>query len=85
MGHSIFKAYTPPPLSLRDCLVNGQIDLACYRVYSKRTYGDDYIDTDTMRNTRKRKASVDHDEPKKKKGEMKRSVKHHPIYEEYRT
>jgi hypothetical protein len=38
-----------------------------------------------MMNTRKRKASVNHDEPKKKKRETKRSVKHHPIYEEYRT
>jgi hypothetical protein len=79
MGHTISKAYTPPPLSLRDCLVNGQIDLARYRVYSKRTYGDDYIDTDAMMNTRKRKASVDDDEPKKKKRETKRSVKRHPI------
>jgi hypothetical protein len=67
MGHSISKAYTPPPLSLRDCLVNGQIDLACCQVYSKSTYGDDYIDTDVMMNIRKRKASVNPAGPKKKK------------------
>ena len=78
MGHSISKAYIPPPLSLRDCLIDGQIDLARYRLYSKRTYGDDFIDTDAMINERKRKAYDKPTGPKKRK-RQKRSIKRHPI------
>ena len=44
MGNEISQAYTPPPLTLRDCLVDGQIDLARYRLYAKRTYEDEYED-----------------------------------------
>ena len=78
MGQSISKAYTPPPLSLRDCLVDGQIDLAKYRVYSKRTYGNDFIDTNGMMKNMKRKANAKPCGPKKRK-RYKRSVKRHPI------
>ena len=46
MGQNISTSYTPSPISLHDCQVDGQIDLTKYRIYSKRTYGkDDYINT----------------------------------------
>ena len=35
MGQDISKAYTPPPLSFRDCLVDGRIDVSRYMVYSQ--------------------------------------------------
>ena len=36
MGQSISKASSAPPLTLRDCLVNGRIDLTRYRLYARR-------------------------------------------------
>ena len=46
MGHNFAKAHSPPPFSLHDCLLDGRIDLACYKLYSKRNYDndDDYKD-----------------------------------------
>ena len=52
--------------------------MARYRLYSKRTYGDDFIDTDAMINQRKRKAYDKPTGPKKRK-RQKRSIKRHPI------
>ena len=44
MGQDISKAYTPPPLSLWDCLLDGHNNLAKYRLYSKRNKTHGYID-----------------------------------------
>ena len=74
MGQNISSSYTPPPISLHDCLIDGQIDLAKYRIYSKRTYDDDYIPTDDL----KRKSNDDEHGPSKRT-KYCRSVKRHPI------
>ena len=44
MGNDISQAYTLPPLTLRDCLVDGQIDLAQYQLHAKCAYEDEYED-----------------------------------------
>ena len=54
MGQEISQSYTPPPLSFRDCLVDGQIDLTRYRLYARRQYEDDY-DVVLPSNSKKRK------------------------------
>ena len=38
MGQDISKAFTPPPLSFCDCLVNGQINLARYIVINNAIF-----------------------------------------------
>ena len=55
MGNDISQACTQPPLTLRDCLVDGQIDLARYQLYAKRAYEDKYEDTIQSR-SKKRKS-----------------------------
>ena len=42
MGQEISQSYTPPPLTLRDCIIDGQIDLARYRLYARRVYENEY-------------------------------------------
>ena len=42
MGQSISKASSAPPLTFRDCLVNGRIDSTCYRLYARHQYEDIY-------------------------------------------
>ena len=37
MGQDISKSITPPPLTLQDCLTNGQIDLPRYLYYRRRS------------------------------------------------
>jgi len=44
MGQEISISYSPPPLTLRDCLVDGQIDLTRYRLYARRVYDNEYTD-----------------------------------------
>ena len=48
MGQDISKSYIPPPLSLRDCYVDGEIDLVRYRLYRRRTYKNLFIDVEAM-------------------------------------
>ena len=48
------KSYTPPPLSLQDCLVDGRIDPARYRMYSKKMYTSDYIDIEALKHNNKK-------------------------------
>ena len=73
MGQSISKASSTPPLTLRDCLVNGRIDLTRYRLYARRQYEDIY-DRKKYSSEKKRK----HDDIGIKK-KVKRSVKKHNI------
>ena len=78
MGQEISQAYTPPPLSLRDCLVDGSIDLARYRIYCKRAYEDEYEDIHQSILKRKKSNTPPKSNPKKKR--TKRSIKkHHDI------
>ena len=76
MGNDISKAFTPPPLTLRDCLVDGQIDLARYRLYVRRTYEDEYED---IHQTRLNKSKPVEEPPKKKRKKTTRSIKRHNI------
>ena len=41
MGYDISQSCTPPPLTLIDCLVDVQIDLARYRLCARRTCEDE--------------------------------------------
>ena len=49
----ISQAYAPSPLTLRDCLVDGQIDLTRYRLCTRRVYDSEYSDL-LIFNTKKR-------------------------------
>ena len=73
MGQNISKACAPPPLSLRDCIVNGKIDLTCYRLYTRRHYDHEY-EQKKLSSTIKRKLNESQPKPK-----SARSVKRHVI------
>ena len=79
MGQTISKSYTPPPLCLRDCLIDGHIDLAKYRLYSKRTYDDEYVDVENLQKENLKRKAYNEEGPTKKKAAHNRSVKRHPI------
>ena len=53
MGQQISQAYTPPPLTLRNYLIDGQIDLTRCRLYARRVYDNEYSDS-LIFNTKKR-------------------------------
>ena len=74
MGQEISQAYTPSPLTLSDCLVNGKIDLTRYRLYSRRVYENEYEDS-VIFNSNKRKQYETESKARKKI----RSVKRHHI------
>jgi hypothetical protein len=74
MGQEISQAHTPPPLTLRDCIVNGKIDLTRYRLYSRRVYENKYEDS-VIFNSNKRKQYETESKARKKI----RSVKRHHI------
>ena len=46
MGQDVSKSITPPPLSLQDCLINGQIDIIRYIYYRSKI--DDMIKIDEV-------------------------------------
>ena len=76
MGQQNCKTYTPPPLSLQDCLVDGRIDPARYRMYSKKMYTSDYIDNEDLNHNNK-KRNIDELDIHPIKKEVFRSVKKH--------
>ena len=78
MGQDFAKAHTPPPLSFRDCLIDGRIDLARYKLYSKRNYEDDYDHLNSFLYEKKRKRDTKPKSTNKKKRKQ-RSVKRHSI------
>ena len=73
MGQDISKSFTPPPLSFRDCLVDGRIDITRYRIYARRQYEDAYNDPNFSTKSKRK-----HDESETKK-KVNRSVKRHII------
>ena len=82
MGQDISKAYTPPPLSFRDCLVDGRIDVARYMVYSQSLQFDE--ETDDLEelihsNNKKRDNESSVFPSNKKSRNISRSIKRHPI------
>ena len=38
MGQDISKAFTPPPLTFRDCVIDGRVDVAKYMIYSQSIF-----------------------------------------------
>ena len=74
MGQEISQAYSPPPLTLRDCLVDGQIDLTRYRLYARRVYENEY-ENSIISNSNKRKQY----ETESKARKVIRTVKRHHI------
>ena len=74
MGQEISQAYSPPPLTLRDCLVDGQIDLTRYRLYARRVYENEY-ENSIISNSNKRKKY----ETESKARKVIRTVKRHHI------
>ena len=82
MGQDISKAYTPPPLSFRDCLVDGRIDVSRYMVYSQSLQNEE--ETDELEelihlNSRKRDNENSTISSNKKAQKATRSIKRHPI------
>jgi hypothetical protein len=73
MGQEISKSYTPPPLSFHDCLVDGQIDLTRYHIYTRRQYGDEFDDILPPTSTKRKHAETT------SKPRVSRSVKKHII------
>ena len=61
MGANFSKDITPPPLTLRDCLINGQINLPMYYYY--RCHLDHYMkytsQLDLLRKKRKKRSFQD--------------------------
>ena len=55
MGQDISKAFTPPPLTFRDCLIDGCIDVAKYMIYSQSIIEEETLDIEEFSNTNKRK------------------------------
>jgi len=77
MGQDLSKAYTPPPLTFRDCLVDGRIDVAKYMIYNESMLEEELLDSNEVSNNNKRKLShEDSDTSTKKK---KRSIKRYPF------
>ena len=60
MGQDISKAFTPPPLTFRDCVIDGRVDVAKYMIYSQSIFEEETLDMEEFMNTNKRKWS-DHD------------------------
>ena len=79
MGQDISKAVTPPPLSFRDCLIDGRIDVAKYMIYSQSIFEEDTFDMVEFSNCNKRKR-YDHDSvTSSNKKARQRSAKRFPI------
>ena len=77
MGQDISKSYIPPPLSLRDCYVDGEIDLVRYRLYRRRTYKNLFIDVKAMIKKNKKRKLNNTMTVSSKKSRAPRSVKRH--------
>ena len=81
MGQDISKAHTPPPLSFRDCLVDGRINMARYMVYSQSIFEEDFNDVEDIliSNHKKRNHDNENVAASNKKTRKRRSIKRYPI------
>ena len=77
MGQDISKSITPPPLTLTDCLVNGQIDTVRYTYYRRRK--DDIQNSNYIISNITSKKRIFDALPTSKKLNTKRSVKRHKL------
>lgn len=78
MGQDISKAFTPPPLTLRDCLVDGRIDVAKYMIYSQSIIEEDIVETEEFLNSNNKRKRNDHDSAAKS-NKKARSTKRFPV------
>ena len=82
MGQNISKSISPPPLTLQHCLVDGELDLARYVYFKRRSDELDSSFTDKMfsYNSKKRRYyDIDDEDCSKKSNESHRSVKKHKL------
>ena len=81
MGQDISKAHAPPPLSFRDCLVDGRIDMARHVACSQSMFEEDLNDVkDTLiSNNKKINHHNDNVFSSNKKARKRRSIKRYPI------
>ena len=81
MGQDISKAHTPPPLSFRDCLVDGRINMARYMVYSQSIFEEDFNDVEDILISNRKKRNHDNENvaASNKKTRKRRSIKRYPI------
>ena len=77
MGQDISKSITPPPLTLTDCLVNGQIDTVRYTYYRQRK--DDIQNSNYIISNITSKKRIFDALPTSKKLNTKMSVKRHKL------
>ena len=78
MGQDISRSIGPPPLTLTDCLVNGQIDTVRYTYYRRRI--DDMQNSNyIISNITSKKRRIDA-LPTTRKLNAKRSVKRHKLF-----
>ena len=74
MGQDISKSITPPPLSLQDCVYNGELDIARYTHYRRQL--DDQLHHDHFFYQRKRKHFSDHHDIVPKTKRIRRVKRH---------
>ena len=79
MGQGISSAVTPPPLTLRNCLINGRFDVAKYRWYRRSRDLYKELEEDCTRSRKRKHSQVFEDINKKKKQTRIRSIKRHKL------
>ena len=80
MGQTISSSITPPPLTLQDCFVDGQIDISRYLYYRRRS--DDIILSCVERRKRLRRRRMRHSTQMiiNTYERAKRSIKRHALF-----
>jgi hypothetical protein len=61
MGQDISKAFTPPPLTFRDYVIDGCVDVAKYMIYSQSIIEEETLDMEEFLNTNHKRKCYDHD------------------------
>ena len=57
MGQDMSKAFTPPPISFRDCFVDGRVDVAKFTIYAESMNEEELFETNEFSNNNERKRS----------------------------
>ena len=81
MGQDISKAFTPPPLTFRDCFVDGRVDVAKFMIYneSMNEDEDDLFELLDFVKNKKRKRS-DQEDSANSSTKRTRSIKRFPFF-----
>ena len=77
MGQDISKAFTPPPLTFRDCFVDGCVDVAKFTIYTESMNEEELFESNEFSNNNKRKCSQE--ESVTTSSKKARSIKKHPF------